>query len=139
MQLRSDIISQRKCCDYRGIELPPKLFVIGSPDQLEKRCEALHLLKEILVCSETDYVDVDEYLSTDCEGDQHLSDQEIVFLMTQDLYEESDTINEVYDVERRIHMLKKQKPWKQYSSVQQHWNATATDVMFMRCWFKISS
>lgn len=72
-------------------------------------------------------------MSADCEGDQQFSDQEIVSLMTQDFDEESDTINKVDDTERYISHSEGAKALEvAFHYVEQHWNATATDVMFMR-------
>lgn len=51
-------------------QLWAKFFVIESPDQVDERCEVLHLLKEIPDYEETDELGVDESLSTDYEGEQ---------------------------------------------------------------------
>lgn len=60
----------------------------------------------------SDEVYVDEWMSAVYEGDQQLSDQEIVSLITQDSNEESDTIDEVDDIQNGIfHILKEQNCW----------------------------
>lgn len=76
-------------------QLRQKLFVMESSVQVHERCKVLDLFKEIPGCKETGEVGVDEWLSADCECDQKVSDQEIVFLLTQHSVEESDKIDEV--------------------------------------------
>lgn len=79
---------------------------------MDERCKVLNFLKEIPGYEKSDEVYVDEWLSAVYEGDQQLSDQEIISLITQDSNEESDTIDEVDDIQNGIfHILKDQNCW----------------------------
>lgn len=61
---------------------------------MDKRCEVSHFLQEIQGCEKTDEVNVYKWFSADCEGDQQLSDQELVSLIKKNFDEESDMIDE---------------------------------------------
>lgn len=55
-----------------------KHIVIERPNQVDVKCEVLHLFKEIPGCEETVDVDTDEWLSADYKDDQQHLDPEIV-------------------------------------------------------------
>lgn len=59
-------------------------------------------MRQIQGCEETDEVDVDDWLSAKCKGNQKFSGHEIVSLFTHDSNEEVCTIYDIDDTQRCI-------------------------------------
>lgn len=121
-------------------KLWPSLSYIDSPEQADDRTEVLQLMHQIPGCEEADETDVNEWVAADTEDHQVLTDTEIVSLIRQDFDEDSDVMDEADDSEHLISHSEAAKALEislQY--VEQHANATAADIMFMRRWWNIAS